>query len=96
MHRDGLEQAGEPSAHSTGKRQSAGTQTREHTERVRECGAYRERRRVGRCRGYWKATGNCCKDYVLAGLETSYSLITKLALYTSRVYEINIMLLLLR
>ncbi len=28
-----------------------------------------------------------CKDYVLAGLETSYSLITKLALYTSRVYE---------
>ena len=28
-----------------------------------------------------------CKDYVLTGLETSYSLITKLALYTSRVYE---------
>jgi len=28
-----------------------------------------------------------CKDYVLAGLETSYSLITKLALYTSCVYE---------
>src|SRR6266702_8556721 len=36
---------------------------------------------------YKKEHINCCKDYVLAGLETSYSLITKLALYTSRVYE---------
>src|SRR6266702_2717609 len=59
MHRDGLEQAGEPSAHSTGKWQSTGTWTGECAEHVWECGAYRERRRVRRCEGYWKATGNC-------------------------------------
>src|SRR6266702_5016936 len=57
MHRDGLEQAGEPSAHSAnsaGKRQSAGTRTGERAECVRECGAYKERRRVQRCEGIGK------------------------------------------
>src|SRR6266702_289073 len=33
IHRDGLEQAGEPSAHSAGKRRSAGMQTGECAER---------------------------------------------------------------
>src|SRR6266702_5759509 len=47
IHRDGLEQAGEPSAHSAGKRRSGGTRTGERAECVR--GAHRERGRVGKC-----------------------------------------------